>query len=307
MELNEYQELALRTDRQPGSKDGAGGMAVPLLGLASKASEVMSEHKKLLRDGESYRAFGERLEEALGDVLWYLTSVADRSGLTLEQVAATNLEKTSRRWAEPTAHGQKGALPDEGFPPGEQLPRQMDIIIREVCGKALTTVNGKPYGDPLTDNRGEEDGYRFHDVFHLAYAAALGWSPTARALMGRKRRSSPACMEVEDSKRSVDIEEGIVAMVFNYAERREFLAGANSVEYGLLRTIREMTSYLEVGSRSEGEWERAILAGFSAWRSLTENGGGRLYADLEAGSLEIAGTTDGSKEREREHDHSRET
>ena len=39
-------------------------------------------------------------------------------------------------------------------------------------------------------NNRRDDGYRFHDVVHLAYAAILGWSPVTRALLDCKRRSS---------------------------------------------------------------------------------------------------------------------
>ena len=33
------------------------------------------------------------------------------------------------------------------------------------------------------------DDYRFHDAFHYAYAAILGWSPVTRALFRLKRKS----------------------------------------------------------------------------------------------------------------------
>ena len=52
-------------------------------------------------------------------------------------------------------------------------------------------VDGKPFGAELTDNAYDPDGYRFHDVFHFAYAAVLGWSPITRALLRRKRKSQP--------------------------------------------------------------------------------------------------------------------
>jgi hypothetical protein len=48
---------------------------------------------------------------------------------------------------------------------------------------------GKPLGDDLTDNAYVDDGYRFHDVIHLALIAHLGWSPVVRGLMRRKRKS----------------------------------------------------------------------------------------------------------------------
>ena len=47
--------------------------------------------------------------------------------------------------------------------------------------------NGINIGDRLTDNKLEKDDYRFHDVFQLANAAILGWSPVLRALLRVKR------------------------------------------------------------------------------------------------------------------------
>ena len=92
------------------------------------------------------------------------------------------------------------------------------------------TVNGARVGDPLTDNNYRDDGYRFHDVFHLAHAAILGWSPILRALMKRKRRSNPELSRREDGRPSMIAEEGIVAMLFSYAERRNFLKSETQIE-----------------------------------------------------------------------------
>ena len=185
------------------------------------------------------------------------------------------------------AQGQR-KLFDEGFPPSERLPRQMDISIEEESGIAITTIDGAKYGDPLTDNRYDDDGYRFHDICHLSYASVLGWSPTMRALMRRKRKSDPKVDEVEDGGRAIVIEEGISAMVFSYAERRNFLEGAEGVNYDLLRTIKDMTSHLEVSARTEGDWERAIMTGFDIWRKVKAKGKGRIHADLERGTICLA-------------------
>ena len=107
--------------------------------------------------------------------------------------------------------------------------------------------------------------------------------------MRRKRKSNPKVDEVEDGGRAIVIEEGISAMVFSYAERRNFLEGAEGVNYELLRTIKEMTSHLEVSARTEGEWERAIMAGFDIWRQVKAKGKGQIHADLEKGKIELVG------------------
>ena len=290
MELNKYQRLANQTDQQPEESNleaDPRSIMVPLLGMAGEVGELLGEHKKWLRDGDSYKLFPERVKEELGDLLWYLSNVATKHGLTLEEVAEFNLSKTGRRWQPAGADRGKRKLFDEEFPASERLPRQMDISIEEESGIAITTIDGSKYGDPLTDNRYEDDGYRFHDICHLSYASVLGWSPTMRALMRRKRKSDPKVDEVEDGGRAIVIEEGISAMVFSYAERRNFLEGAEGLNYDLLRTIKDMTAHLEVSARTEGDWERAIMTGFDIWRQVKAIGSGRIHADLKQGTIEL--------------------
>ena len=292
MELNEYQRLANQTDQQPEKENleaDPRSIMIPLLGMAGEVGELLGEHKKWLRDGESYRLFPERVKEELGDLLWYLSNVATKHGLTLEEVADFNLSKTGRRWQPVGLDRAAKKLFDEDYPLSERLPRQMDIAIEEKSGIAITTIDGAKYGDPLTDNRYQDDGYRFHDICHLSYASILGWSPTMRALMRRKRKSDPQVDEVEDGGRAIVIEEGISAMVFSYAERHNFLEGAEGVNYDLLRTIKDMTSHLEVSARTEGDWERAIMTGFDIWRQVKAKGRGQIRADLEEGTIELVG------------------
>ena len=293
MELNGYQSRASTTDQQPKTEPfdaDSKSILVPLLGLAGEAGELLAEHKKWLRDGESYKLFPERVKEELGDLLWYLANVATKHGLTLEDVATYNLDKTERRWRNRPKKDGARALFDNDFPVSEQLPRDLDVSIREEpSGKTVMVINGKPCGDPLRDNRYQDDGYRFHDVFHLSYASILGWSPTLRALLRLKRKSIPQVDEVEDGGRAIVIEEGIASMVFSYAERRNFLEGAEGLSYELLRTIRDMTSHLEVNACTEGEWEQAIMTGFDLWRPIRNTGEGRLRANLDLGTIELVG------------------
>ena len=293
MELNEYQRLASETDQQPGAgiaESDQRSLLIPLLGLAGEVGELLGEHKKWLRDGDSYKLFPDRVKEELGDLLWYLSNVATKHGLSLEDVATYNLGKSQRRWHLAANGGSRHRLFDEDFPEAERFPRQMDVSIdSEGPGRIITLINGKRFGDPLRDNRYEDDGYRFHDIFHLSYASVLGWSPTLRALLRRKRKSDPMVDEVEDGGRAIVIEEGIAAMVFSYAERRNFLEGAEGVNYDLLRTIKDMTSHLEVSCRTEGDWERAIMTGFDLWCQVRAKGKGRIRADLENGTVELVG------------------
>ena len=69
MELNEYQRLANQTDQQPENENleaDPRSIMIPLLGMAGEVGELLGEHKKWLRDGESYKLFPERVKEELG-------------------------------------------------------------------------------------------------------------------------------------------------------------------------------------------------------------------------------------------------
>jgi NTP pyrophosphatase (non-canonical NTP hydrolase) len=289
MDLETYQKRATRTDRSPATDEK--GMMIPLLGLAGEAGELLTEYKKFLRDGEAHVLFKERFAEELGDLLWYLTNVATKFGLSLTEIAQSNLIKCEQRWVK-----SQGELPafDEGYPAHERLPRQFRIdfnTIHDANDKPQMKAyhKGEQFGNDLTDNAYENDGYRFHDVFHLTFAAVLGWSPITRSLLERKRRSNAEVDEVEDGGRAKAIEEGISALIFAYAKDFNWLEGKASVSSELLRTIKSMTAHFEVARCSTGEWESAILQGFAVWREIKHRGGGTLVVDLDRQTISIKG------------------
>ena len=156
MELNEYQRLAKQTDQQPEPQPleaDPRSILVPLLGLAGEVGELLGEHKKRFRDGDSYKLFPERVKEELGDLLWYLSNVATKHGLTLEDVARYNLSKTQRRWQPAAANSSPRRLFDENFPETERLPRRIDISIEGDSGRVVTTIDGIRLGDKLRNVR----------------------------------------------------------------------------------------------------------------------------------------------------------
>ncbi len=135
-------------------------------------------------------------------------------------------------------------------------------------------------GNPLTDNAYEDDGYRFHDVFHLSYAAILGWSPVSRAGLRRKRRKDSVVDEVEDGGRAVVVDEAISAFVYDYARMANYLENVEAIDYHLLKAIKSLTAEVEVKTRTYGDWERAILDGYRVWRTIWHNRGGIVTVDL---------------------------
>jgi NTP pyrophosphatase (non-canonical NTP hydrolase) len=300
MYIREYQCRAHETVQKP-SAEGAETI-VPLLGLASEVGELLNEYKKFCRDGEAHVRFRDRLAEELGDLLWYVAETATQFGLDLDEVAEINIAKTRARWGhigdDQLTLGFKVRGFDDEFPPHERFPRCFMADFRQVIEQDATKirvfVDDQQLGEDLTDNAHDPDGYRFHDVFHLACAAVLGWSPVTRRNLkingvNLKRRSDPKTDEVEDGGRAIVTEEGISALVFAYASDHAAMQGVTSLDYDLLKSIRIMTSKFEVSRCSTGEWERAIIMGYCVWQEVEANQGGRVEVDLDKRSIRYIG------------------
>lgn len=214
-------------------------------------------------------------------VLRSLRDAAHDAGLTLENAAQANMVKIADRWPRKRFYPD---LFDQAFPDDEQLPRELLVTFEEIeeNGKTVSRMicNGMPIGDPLTDNRAEDDDYRFHDVFHLAHAAYLGWSPTLRRLLKVKRKSDPHVDEVQDGARAVLIEEGIATWIFNHAQRLALFDGLTSLDYGLLKSVRLFVQGYEAENCPLWLWEEAILQGYEVFRSVCRHRGGQVGIDL---------------------------
>jgi NTP pyrophosphatase (non-canonical NTP hydrolase) len=284
MELRSYQSAVSATDCLP--TGGSADLLVPLLGLAGEVGELQGEYKKALRDGDAPELYRDRFAEELGDVLWYVANLATKLGFDLDQIAEQNLAKSQERWGRRAALSRARPLFDEAYPDCERLPRTLDVLIKtgvgpsgEPVGEAF--IGDKRLGDHLTNNSYVDDGYRYHDTFHFAFAAVLGWSPITRWFLNRKRKSRPDVDVVEDGARAKAAEEAISLFVFSYAKEYNWLHGKASVSSEMLRAIKRMANGLEVSRCTTGEWEDAIIQGFAAWRFIQNNQGGLLKLDLD--------------------------
>jgi NTP pyrophosphatase (non-canonical NTP hydrolase) len=295
MDFNEYQVEARRTDQLAKTDKGDfQRLLMPLLGLAGEAGQLITEFKNHQLRGDDRLHFAAIVKEELGDVLWYLSNIADRFDIKLDDVAFANLQKVQNRW--PAQDDRDDPKPkfrfDEQFPPNEQLPRRATLLFEDAkvedrgIVRISFTEGGAAAGNPLTDNSYSDDGYRFHDAFHLAYAAVLGWSPVLRKLWRLKRKSKPRVDEVEDGGRAQVIEEGVAALVFSDAKERRLYENAQRVDSSVLRVVKNMTAHLEVSIRSYREWQSAILEGFKVFRQLQVNGGGYVTFDMDQRTIE---------------------
>jgi NTP pyrophosphatase (non-canonical NTP hydrolase) len=217
MRFADYQTRAMDTNRL--GNQGKDPTVVALLGLCGETGSLQTLYKKRYRDGDQFSGFEKKVKEEIGDILWYLTALADSEGISISEIAVENLEKIHSRWL-PTGEDDRVDF-DEHFPPEERLPKsftaQFVSAIENGVSKVEVFVDGQKCGATLNDNAYVPDGYRFHDIFHMTCAALLGWSPVMRSLLGRKRRSDKQTDEVEDGGRAIVTDEAIAALVFNYA------------------------------------------------------------------------------------------
>ena len=104
MELNIYQETALK------NKVYGEGIAIiyPTIKLNGEAGEVAEKVGKTLRDKEGVFTDEIKLEIAkeLGDVLWYISALAQDLGYTLEEVGQLNIDKLESRTKRNMIHGE---------------------------------------------------------------------------------------------------------------------------------------------------------------------------------------------------------
>jgi NTP pyrophosphatase (non-canonical NTP hydrolase) len=227
------------------------------------------------------------LHRALSEIFAALLFAARGAKINPEDAAVFNIEKTFSRF--PIVEDW-GAPFDEDYDADERFPAKLKITFKEKRSKdsgvyVIQEWRGVHIGDRLTDNRAHQDGYRFHDIFHLSYAAYLGWSPVLRALLKLKRKSRSEIDEQQDGARAVITEEGISNWIFAHGARHKNFKGVQRLDFALLKTIREMVKGYEVENRPLWIWEKAILSGFDMFRHLVANRGGTITADLHKHTL----------------------
>ena len=275
----------LQPEHLPQSREPTPAFEHSLLALAGEVG--LLAHQVESRNSSRHQP---EIAARLVAIMRCLIDAANDSGVTLEIAAFKNLQKIFDRWPRERIYPSPF---DDGRDAEEQLPRMMEIDVYE------RTVRGQDYvfqrsrgvyvGDRLTDNAIEQDDYRFHDVFHYAYVAVLGWSPVIRALLRLKRKSDPELDEAEDGARAILIEEGVTSWLFGQAQQLSFFEGVKrgGLPLDMLKHIRQFVAGYEVDRCPLWLWEEAILQGYAAFRFLQKNRRARIVIDFEHRRLRI--------------------
>ncbi|MET3497831.1 nucleoside triphosphate pyrophosphohydrolase family protein [Variovorax boronicumulans] len=249
--------------------------------LAGCVGDLLNDFRR-----DAFHRNRDKLSAHLVEIFRAIISAADASGISLEDAALENLYKTYSRWPIDFTYPPKFNSTGKSY---EEFPEKMEIFISEEDHAEKSYVimrcNELIIGDRLTDNKQEFDDYRFHDVFHFAFAVHLGWSPVLRALLHLKRKSDSNLDENQDGARAIIIEEGVATFIFARGLELNLFSNVSQVEYDLLKAIKDLISGYEVERCALWQWERAILDGFRVFRSLKEHRKGILSVDLKNHSL----------------------
>jgi NTP pyrophosphatase (non-canonical NTP hydrolase) len=293
MKFEDYQNLAFLTARTPNRT-----LVEVCLAVLTQLSAELFRHKLPPVELELNKSVVDRpINQTLGEIAWHIAALASIYGLRFSDIAAKNMEKVAYRLdrRHPTP------LHDNDCRLSEQLPRRFKVSFVTVAkGRSRQYLNGRRLGDDLTDNARDDDGYRFHDVMHLANAAMLGWSPVLRGLMGRKRKSDPKIDEVEDGARAKIVEEAVIKAIHSEGSKLAANAGLDvgsapvrlfpdpsAITFRFLKFIHNFVDGLEVEKNRYWEWEQAIVAGHEVFYQLRCEGQGTITVDLDARSIEF--------------------
>lgn len=107
MDFDEYQEKIKEFDLYKPDKLTEVGFIEKVLGLTGEAGETADKVKKVLRDKDGSATDEDKKEivKELGDVIWYVASIARYLDIPFSEVAKMNVEKLTSRKERNKLHG----------------------------------------------------------------------------------------------------------------------------------------------------------------------------------------------------------
>ena len=111
MNINEYQQLAMRTSNKLITPNGH--LLNGALGLAGESGEIADLVKK--HEFQGHPLDYQHIAKELGDICWYIAETATAIGYDLEHIMQMNIDKLKARYpegfdAERSLHRQKGDI-----------------------------------------------------------------------------------------------------------------------------------------------------------------------------------------------------
>ena len=295
-QVDAYQEVAFIT-RRTENGELRNVCAAVLQQLAAQLSRDFLPNKEMALNHE---VRPKDPVDALGEIIWHLSALASLYRLSLSGILQLTVKKAVFRNPE----GRPGPR-HESEKACERFPDRFEVHFVDQGGeqsKMWLVQDGrvvKKLGSTLTDNDHDGDGYRFHDVMHIAFAVYLGWSPNLRAFMGLKRKSVPKTDEVEDGGRAKILEEAVILEVHQRAQELErFFKEAEtttlgspynapgSLNFEFLRRLHELCAGHEAYENPKQDWEDAIRVGYDCYHKLRAASGGIIAVDMMERTLE---------------------
>jgi len=293
--FDEYQKIAFLTARTRGREL----IRVCLAVLWQLGAELLRKTLPAIELSLNQNVADRSINVVLGEITWHLSTVASVLEVSLNEVIAKNIEKVNFRAKRdnPTPHH------DEDREDFERLPRRFEIgFVTVRKGESRMYFRGKKLGNDLNNNYRQDDGYRFHDVMHLANVAHLGWSPVLRALMGKKRKSrSDQVDAVEDGARAQIVEELVLKAIHSEGTRladetnrcpadgpAPTFPARGVITFRLLKNLRHYVFGHEVWKNQYWEWEDAIFYGSAIYHNLRLEQQGTVTVDMDARKIEYS-------------------
>lgn len=98
MEVNEYMELASRTDAPLADNYDKLHAVHMVMGMQTEVGELVDVYKKNLAYGKPIDEANEK--EEIGDLMWYIACHCKNKGWDLGEIMATNIAKLQARYPE---------------------------------------------------------------------------------------------------------------------------------------------------------------------------------------------------------------
>lgn len=154
------------------------------------------------------------------------------------------------------------------------LPETFTLSFAEFENTVQVFIDGRPCGNAITDNSYDSDFYRYHDIFHYAFATLLGDTPCATALFTNQATD----------KRETLLEEAISLIIFSEAKRKNYFDRQN-ISRRMLRLILDLTEESKSLRHDTSAWENAIMKAYEIFRLLIQHRGGIVYCDRLAKTI----------------------